>query len=141
MRTIIALTLIAALGLFFVACESEEEQALDETEAALEEMAEEMEAAAGEAAEAMEEVTASMEGEGLSDDELAAIFVGVYPDDPDSDKALTLYEEMGTDAETVMTEFEMLEEDMTRLQSVSEKIYAMDEEKGAAFDDEFDVAQ
>jgi len=140
MRKLLALALITALGLFFIGCESDEEQALEDAEAALDEMAEAMEDAAEEAAASMDEVTASMGiGGELTDEDLAAIYAEVFFDDSDSDEALALYEKMGTDEETVEETFEDLEDQPERIMAVSALVHAIDEEKGGYFDEDFDV--
>ncbi len=71
---------------------------------------------------------------GLTDKELAEIFVAAYPEEEVPAEVLEKYE---TDDETVEEAFEALEEDPERVKSVSEKIHSLDEEKGAAFDEIF----
>ena len=71
---------------------------------------------------------------GLTDADLASIFVEAYPEEEIPAEVLERYE---TDDETVEEAFEALEEDPERVESVSAKIHALDEEKGAAFDEIF----
>lgn len=140
MKKLILLALIAVMSLWLAGCEDEEEAVEEKVDAAMDEAAGAVEEAAAEADAAMAEVEKAM-GDELTNEDLASIFVGVFPDDPGSETALALYDKMGTDADTVMNAFEELEEDEERLSAVSALVHKMDEEKGAAFDDEFNIAQ